>query len=211
MSTAVSDAVDTTKKVWEPKPVTECHIQYRVGTVQDCDHIRRVFFSTGFVYYEEADAPTEFYFNAKWNGIWAKRLISSDQVYIVAETVKYPGYPEIVGFARFQRGRKLQNNDSGIMTKDFSVELMSLYVLPEWKRRGIGKRMLCIAASHAIKAFSVEKAFCWCVDDENSRAFYQSMGCCVLLTKEDHGTQTAFNLDLNALRLLGERLGANIG
>ena len=200
MATAVLGAVDATK-MWEPKPVAEGHFQYRLGKVQDCDHIRRVFFSTGFAYYEEKDAPTEFHFNAKWNGIWAKRLTDPDQLYIVAETEIYPGHPEIIGFCRFQRGRKLQN-DCKIITSNYNVELMSLFVLPNWKRRGIGARMMRIGASRAIKAFSFEEAFCWCVDNKESQAFYQSMGCSALMTRKDKlsGTQIAFSLDLNALK-----------
>jgi len=91
-----------------------CQISYRRGAVKDCDWIRRVVNSSGCLLYEGlSDAPTEALYDAQWSGIWAERLVSSDQIYVVAETERYPGHKQLVAVARMQRKRpKMQMTQS---------------------------------------------------------------------------------------------------
>jgi GNAT superfamily N-acetyltransferase len=93
---------------------SRCEISYRRGAVKDCDWIRRVVNSSGFLLYEGLDdAPTEELYDAQWAGIWAERLASSDQIYVVAETERYPGHKQLVAVARMQRKRpKMQMTQS---------------------------------------------------------------------------------------------------
>ena len=85
---------------------SRCNISYRRGLVTDCDWIRRVVNSSGFLLYEGlSDAPTKELYDAQWSGIWAERVLSPDQIYVVAETERYPGHKQLVAVARMQRKR----------------------------------------------------------------------------------------------------------
>lgn len=54
-------------------------------------------------------------------------------------------------------------------------EIYTLYVLPEFQERGIGRQLLAAAFS-ALAARGTERAFCWTIRDHQARFFYERMG-----------------------------------
>jgi GNAT superfamily N-acetyltransferase len=59
---------------------------------------------------------------------------------------------------------------------DFGPELYSLYLLPEWRRRGIGRRLLAATFS-AFLANDAGGAYLWCLaGNRDGRSFYARMG-----------------------------------
>lgn len=54
-------------------------------------------------------------------------------------------------------------------------EVYTLYVLPDWQERGIGRRLLC-ACFRALREAGFDSAFLWVLADNPSRFFYEAMG-----------------------------------
>lgn len=204
----------------------ECSITYRRGHVRDCGHVRRVVNSAGYLLYEERyDGPSEELYHAEWEGRWAERLLSHDQLYVVAETERFPKQKELVGFARMQRGLPLmQMKESevsrlaaanGIHTdvqasdpsEDhctgpvYDCELMSLFVSKDFQGCGIGTNLLRLVSQLARAEFG-PTAFCWAVDSERAREFYvrRAAGKAIGLKNEvGDRTQTAYAFDLETM------------
>lgn len=89
-----------------------------------------------------------------------------DSGFIVAEI-----NGEVVGFCRFI--------DSNIYSSDISIadcELMALYVKPDRKRNGIGKKLIEYVKEY-FKSIGKTKMVLWCLkDNEPSKIFYEKMG-----------------------------------
>ncbi|MBE9045390.1 GNAT family N-acetyltransferase [Pleurocapsales cyanobacterium LEGE 10410] len=92
---------------------------------------------------------------------------------VYAEAIVAEWKDEIVGFALFH------SNYSTFLTKP-GIYLEDLFVLPEYRRQGIGKAMLSYLAQLAVERNAGRLE--WSVLDwnENAIAFYQSMGAKVL-------------------------------
>lgn len=54
-------------------------------------------------------------------------------------------------------------------------EVYTLYVLPDWQERGIGRRLLC-ACFRALREAGFDSAFLWVLAANPSRFFYEAMG-----------------------------------
>ncbi len=54
-------------------------------------------------------------------------------------------------------------------------EIETLYVLDDWRERGLGRRLIRAAAAH-LAASGCRSAFLWVLRDNNSRWFYQRLG-----------------------------------
>lgn len=77
---------------------------------------------------------------------------------------------EIVGFCRYY------DNVLSSDGQDCDCEIMALYVKPELKRQGIGKKMLNYAVSD-FKNMGRNKMILWCLKENYpSRTFYEKMG-----------------------------------
>jgi ribosomal protein S18 acetylase RimI-like enzyme len=78
--------------------------------------------------------------------------------------------PRIIGFATAGRARSV-----------YSVRLLgegeieTLYVLDDWRDRGIGRRLMRAAAAHLAES-GCRSAFLWVLRDNPSRWFYQRLG-----------------------------------
>jgi len=76
------------------------------------------------------------------------------------------GGPRIVGFVSGDRARNSGIGDG---------EIETLYVLDDWRDRGLGRRLIRAAASH-LAASGCRSAYCWVLRDNPSRWFYLRLG-----------------------------------
>ncbi len=79
--------------------------------------------------------------------------------------------PRIIGFtsARRARGSEIGGQRLG------EGEVETLYVLDDWRERGVGRRLMRAAASHLIET-GCKSAYVWVLRDNPSRWFYQRLG-----------------------------------
>ncbi len=54
-------------------------------------------------------------------------------------------------------------------------EIETLYVLDDWRERGVGRRLLCAAAAHLAEG-GCKSAFLWVLRENPSRWFYERLG-----------------------------------
>jgi len=78
--------------------------------------------------------------------------------------------PRVIGFATAGQARAL--SDSVNLT---GGEIETLYVLDDWRDRGIGRRLIRAAAAHLIEA-GCRSAHVWVLSDNPSRWFYSRLG-----------------------------------
>ncbi|WP_119459630.1 GNAT family N-acetyltransferase [Rhodospirillaceae bacterium SYSU D60014] len=57
----------------------------------------------------------------------------------------------------------------------YAGEVYTLYVLPDWQEKGIGRRLLC-GCFRALAEAGLESAFLWVLASNPSRFFYEAMG-----------------------------------
>jgi len=79
--------------------------------------------------------------------------------------------PRIIGFATAKRA--LHAEEGARRLADGEVE--TLYVLDDWRDRGVGRRLMCSAAAHLCD-MGCSSAFLWVLRDNPSRWFYQRLG-----------------------------------
>ena len=79
------------------------------------------------------------------------------------------GPPRVVGFVTGgpARGRGRMGLGEG--------EIETLYVLDDWRERGLGRRLMRAAAAH-LAASGCKSAFVWVLRDNPSRWFYERLG-----------------------------------
>jgi GNAT superfamily N-acetyltransferase len=73
---------------------------------------------------------------------------------------------EVVGFASAGRARR-----SGLA----EGEVETLYLLPDWRDQGIGRRLMRAAAAH-LSAIGCHSAMLWVLSDNNAGWFYRRLG-----------------------------------
>jgi ribosomal protein S18 acetylase RimI-like enzyme len=74
--------------------------------------------------------------------------------------------PRIVGFATAGRARAPALAEG---------EIETLYVLDDWRERGLGRRLIRAAAGH-LASIGCRSAFLWVLRDNPSRWFYERLG-----------------------------------
>ena len=91
----------------------------------------------------------------------------------IADGVDVPAgsAPRIVGFTTAGRARRAEIG--GQVLGEGEIE--TLYVLDDWRDRGIGRRLLRAAAGFLAEA-GCRSAFLWVLRDNPSRWFYQRLG-----------------------------------
>jgi len=77
----------------------------------------------------------------------------------------------IIGFTTAGRARR--SEISGQLLGEGEVE--TLYVLDDWRERGVGRRLLRAAAGHLAEA-GCKSAYLWVLRDNPSRWFYERLG-----------------------------------
>lgn len=99
---------------------------------------------------------------------------STEAVYVATASgtdVPAGSGPRIVGFATGGRPRGL-----GPMGRRLGEgEIETLYVLDDWRERGLGRRLLRAVANHLSEA-GCRSAYLWVLRDNPSRWFYQRLG-----------------------------------
>jgi GNAT superfamily N-acetyltransferase len=79
--------------------------------------------------------------------------------------------PRIIGFTTAGRARHAMV--AGRRLAEGEVE--TLYVLDDWRERGVGRRLMRASAGH-LQEIGCKSAFCWVLRDNPSRWFYQRLG-----------------------------------
>ena len=79
--------------------------------------------------------------------------------------------PRIIGFTTAGRARNVEI--AGRRLAEGEVE--TLYVLDDWRDRGVGRRLLRAAGCH-LSEIGCKSAFLWVLRDNPSRWFYQRVG-----------------------------------
>ena len=79
--------------------------------------------------------------------------------------------PRIIGFTTAGRARNAEI--AGKRLAEGEVE--TLYVLDDWRDRGVGRRLIRAAGSHLVE-IGCKSAFVWVLRDNPSRWFYQRLG-----------------------------------
>jgi ribosomal protein S18 acetylase RimI-like enzyme len=54
-------------------------------------------------------------------------------------------------------------------------EILAIYILPEWQRQELGRRLIAASAAHLI-ANGFESLAVWALEDNPARAFYTALG-----------------------------------
>lgn len=83
------------------------------------------------------------------------------------------GGSRVVGFATAGRGGAGRMQPPTMGEGDGEIE--TLYVLDDWRERGLGRRLMRAAAAH-LAASGCRSAFVWVLRDNPSRWFYQRLG-----------------------------------
>lgn len=81
------------------------------------------------------------------------------------------GAPRIVGFTTAGKAR---HGEGGSWTPG-EGEVETLYVLDDWRDRGVGRRLLGAAARH-LAEYGCRSAYLWVLRDNPSRWFYERLG-----------------------------------
>ncbi len=54
-------------------------------------------------------------------------------------------------------------------------EIMAIYILPEWQRQGLGRRLVGASGAH-LTAEGLDSLAVWALEDNPARAFYTALG-----------------------------------
>ena len=79
--------------------------------------------------------------------------------------------PRIIGFTTSGRARHAEVGGKRLA----EGEVETLYVLDDWRDRGVGRRLLRASAGHLVD-IGCKSAFLWVLRDNPSRWFYQRLG-----------------------------------
>jgi GNAT superfamily N-acetyltransferase len=79
--------------------------------------------------------------------------------------------PRIIGFTTAGRARHAEIGGKRLA----EGEVETLYVLDDWRERGVGRRLMRASAAHLIE-IGCKSAFVWVLRDNPSRWFYQHLG-----------------------------------
>jgi ribosomal protein S18 acetylase RimI-like enzyme len=108
---------------------------------------------------------TAYYQGAILNGVGVHVVVVSGQ-----DLGARGGGPRVVGFATGCRARP--GRWSAPLAEG---EIETLYVLDDWRERGLGRRLMRAAAAH-LAAEGCRSAFVWVLRDNPSRWFYERLG-----------------------------------
>jgi len=153
-------------------------INIRKAKISDLNGIIRVHIETWKTAYKGV-VPDEYirgFAVRTRNKGWQKRLKNSieENLFFVAENNK----SEIVGFAIGGLERSKNPNYKG--------ELMSIYILKEYQRQGIGKALTGKIAGELMK-MNINTMLVWVLENNPYRAFYDILGGKVV-DKKEHET-----------------------
>ena len=87
-----------------------------------------------------------------------------------ADLAESEGGPRVVGFVTEAPARSGRNRMAVA-----EGEIETLYVLDDWRERGLGRRLMRAAAAH-LAAAGCRSAFVWVLRDNPSRWFYERLG-----------------------------------
>lgn len=111
-----------------------------------------------------------------------ERTIRDGGVFVAAAA----GVPRIAGFVTVGRARRVTpwgtvrhpGAEDGPDARAQALgegEVETLYVLDDWRDRGLGRRLIGAGAAH-LAGLGCRSAFCWVLRDNPSRWFYERIG-----------------------------------
>ena len=83
------------------------------------------------------------------------------------------GPPRVVGYVTGGPARVHASGPGAVRLGEGEIE--TLYVLDDWRERGLGRRLMRAAAAH-LAASGCKSAFVWVLRDNPSRWFYERLG-----------------------------------
>lgn len=83
------------------------------------------------------------------------------------------GPPRVVGFVTGGPARPFATGSGPARLGEGEIE--TLYVLDDWRERGLGRRLMRVAAAH-LTASGCRSAFVWVLRENPSRWFYERLG-----------------------------------
>jgi len=89
-------------------------------------------------------------------------------IYVAVSSEANPAAATIIGFATAGRARQAEGAPA-------DGEIETLYVLDDWRDRGVGRRLMNAAVGHLVER-TCEAAFLWVLRDNPSRWFYAHLG-----------------------------------
>ena len=96
-------------------------------------------------------------------GLVARR---AGEAMFVAEAGDAQGRPRVIGFASSGRARRPDLADG---------EVETLYVLPDWREQGLGRRLLRASSAH-LAAIGCATAVIWVLSGNHAQWFYHHLG-----------------------------------
>jgi ribosomal protein S18 acetylase RimI-like enzyme len=114
---------------------------------------------------------------------WSAAIRDAHQSVIAASEADHG----VVGFASFGRARRNARPAAGRFAgeDDPSVgEVYTLYVLPDFQERGIGRRLLA-AAFAALAGKGYGCALLWALRDNHARHFYERVGGAMVAERQE--------------------------
>ena len=93
----------------------------------------------------------------------------------------------VIGFASFGPARRNARPAAGRFAGEDDArvgEVYTLYVLPDFQERGIGRRLLA-AAFAALDGKGYGCALLWALRDNHARHFYERVGCVIMAERQE--------------------------
>ena len=149
-------------------------MKFRLATIEDVAGIIKVSIDTWRTTYRDI-FPADFLNNLSYEDAeakWRQRFIDPERhiFFYIAETDS----KEIVGFAL----GNLEQNDPTPNISDFNKyigELMAIYVIKEYQRRGIGVRLVKLIVERLIE-LKINSMVVWVLKDNPNWKFYEILG-----------------------------------
>ena len=106
------------------------------------------------------------YYDGAIRGGVGVHVLTASGLDVPARPLTAAAGPRIVGFVTGDRARTRGLADG---------EIETLYVLDDWRERGLGRRLMRSAAAH-LMTLGCRSVFLWVLRDNPSRWFYQRLG-----------------------------------
>ena len=149
-------------------------MNFRLATIEDIPGIIKVSVDTWRITYQDI-FPADFLYNLSYEegeAKWRQRFTNPDKniFFYIAETDS----KEIVGFALGNLEQNdLTHNIPGI--EKYIGELMAIYVLKEYQRRGIGLKLVKLIVKRLLE-LNINTMIVWVLKDNPNWKFYEVLG-----------------------------------
>lgn len=154
-------------------------MKIRKAEIADAEGIARVHVDSWRTTYKGI-MPDEYLANLSYEkrGRMWKNILSAETNETFSNFIMYVAENEDKEIIGFVSGGEKVKDDHG-----YKGELSGIYLLKEYQKQGIGRKLLSIFAEN-LYASGVESVNLWVLSQNNSRLFYEKMGAEKVLEKE---------------------------